>query len=128
MSALRVNDVLTDSRLEQIESQIRREFPSLPDSVIFTTYIEPAGYVEQGGLQLPKPPRAVMTILVPNPKWPKSEPQYRAIKAPRWLDHFRHYEKQRDRLVNAPDVALLDFRQAATKAVEVSSYYGSLLN
>ena len=129
MAALRVNDLLPDSRLEQIESQVRREFPALPDGVIFNTYLQPEGYtVTDAGLEIPVPPCAVMAILVPNPRWPEKQPQYRVIRAPRWLHHFRSYEAQRDRLVNAPDVPLNDFRAAAKKAIETHDYYRSLLN
>lgn len=127
-SALRVNDLLTDSRLDQIEDQIRREFPRLPEGTIFNSYIQPEGYAERNGLDIPIPPVAVMALLVPNPRWPELQPQYKAIKAMRWLHHFRAYENQRDRLVQAPDVPLNDFRAAAKKAIETHDYYGSLLN
>lgn len=119
MPQLRVNDLLPDSRLDRIEEQIRREFPGLPDAAVFNTYVQPEGYTERGGIELPVPPCAVMAILVPNPKWPAKLPQYRAIKATRWQHHFQSYEKQRDRLVSAPDVPLNDFRAAARKAVEI---------
>lgn len=128
MPALRVNELLPDSRLDQIESQVRKEFPRLPDGAIFNTYVQPPGLLERNGLEIPVPACGVVAILVPNPRWPEKEPQYKACKAPRWLDHFRHYEKQRDRLVQAPDVALNDFRACARKAVETYDYYRSLLN
>lgn len=128
MPSLRVNDLLADSRLERIEATIRREIPRLPDSVIFNTYVEPGGYAERNGVQVPVPEMAVIAILVPNPKWPDKEPQFRAIKGRRPLRHFRHFEQQAQRLVNAPDVALMDFRAAARKAVEVYEYQRDLLN
>lgn len=129
MPQLRVNDLLSDSRLDRIEAQVRKEFPSLPDGVIFNTYIQPPGYTVRGGIEVPiDQPVAVMALLVPNPKWPEKQPQYHAVKAPRWLRHFHHFEKQRDRLVNAPDVALMDFRAAAKKAIEIDDYQRNLLN
>ena len=128
MSALRINDLLSDARLEQIEATVRRELPRLPDSAIFNTYVEPAGYAERNGIEVPKPEVAVICVMVPNSRWPEKEPQFRAIKARRSMAHFRHFENQAVRLVNAPDVALMDFRAAAKKAIEAYEYDRDLLN
>lgn len=128
MPALRVNDLLSDSRLDRIEATVRSELPRLPDSAIFNTYVVPAGFAELNGIQVPTPEIAEIAVMVPNPKWPEKEPQYRAVKARRSMAHFRHFEQQAQRLVNAPDVALMDFRAAAKKAVEVYEYQRDLLN
>jgi hypothetical protein len=128
LPALRVNDLLPDSRLDQIEATVRRELPQLPDNAIFNTYVVPAGHVPHNGVLVPTPEIAEIAVMVPNPKWPEKEPQFRAVKARRSMAHFRHFEQQAKRLVNAPDVALMDFRAAAKKAVEVYEYQRDLLN
>lgn len=109
--------LVSDSRLEQIEAQVRREFPGLPDGAKFVTYEQEPTIGLLNGVEVPVPPTAVTAILVPNPKWPEREPQYRMIRAPRLLSRWRHFEKQRERLVAAPDVVLTDFRAIAKRAV-----------
>lgn len=108
---------MIERRLDEIESAIRREFPALPDGARFVATQTDAGSGTKSGMEFPIPEGVMFAILVPNPKWPDRQPQYRRVARWRSAEQFAHYEKQHGRIVGAPDVALTDFRSAAREAV-----------
>lgn len=112
--------LVSDARLEGVEAQIRREFPRLPDACRFVTFEQEPTTVEHRGIEVPTPAVAVCAILVPNPKWPAQQPQYRMVRGAKWLTHWRAYEKHAGRLVGAPDQVLTDFRNVARRAVQMA--------
>lgn len=114
--------LVSDRRLEQVEDQIRREFPGLPDGAKFVTYEQAPTQAETNGIEVPIPATAVAAIFVPNPKWPaQHQPQYRAVRGAKLLSHWRDYEKHAGRLVAAPDQLLGDFRTIARRAVQMAA-------
>lgn len=111
--------LVSDARLARIEEQIRRENPGLPDGARFVTYEQEPTVAERSGIEFTIPATAVCAVLVPNPKWPAAEPQYRVVRGAKPMAHWHSYEKHAGRLVGAPDQVLNDFRSIAARAVQV---------
>ena len=58
--------MLKDSRLERIEAQIRRDFPSLPEYCTFVSYIQEPTWARVGAIDVQIPMTAVLAIIVTN--------------------------------------------------------------
>lgn len=66
MSAPFGEPLLTDSRLQAIEDQIRQDFPQLPEYCTFVTWVQEPQWARVRGIDVQLPMTAVLAILVTN--------------------------------------------------------------
>lgn len=106
--------LVTDSRLEQAEVVVRREFPGLPEGAEFVTYAQEPRAIEDGGITVPVPEVAVCGIVMPHPA--RKDIRH-FVSAGMWMHEWRQREKDKERLVGVADPLLMALRAAAKDAV-----------
>lgn len=83
--------LISDTRLERIEGELRREFPALSDQARFVTFIQPPAFAPtEGGVEVPIPEVAVLAILEPNPR---HEGYLEITPVNCWYETWREREK-----------------------------------
>lgn len=106
--------LLDDARIEQIERQLRKEFPQLPESSALVSYVQEPLEVEHRGV-LRTVECVVFGINTQNPRRPRREMLHKAA----WpLARWREMESSRQRIVGYPDPALHAFRQLAPTVID----------
>lgn len=119
--------LLDDRRLARIEERIRQEFPSLPESVAFVSYVQPEMQAAlPSGIEVHLPDTAVVALMATNPRHRETVRLFRAGETmERW--QAREWFTRHDSDITQ-DPAYRALRALVPEVIEWDANLRSLLN
>lgn len=116
--------LVDDRRLARVEDQVRRVFPTLPDSSLFVTFIQPATVAKTEQGPVPVPALATLAVISKNPRGGADVMTQGQMLLTLWQDEdgqYRHF-------VGVVDPALRFYRPIVRNHLESLQSLRELLN